>query len=301
MKQRIGFVGIGAMGAGMVTNLRKNGFPVTFYARDTAHGREAAARLERTGAQRATDLASMAKNSDAVILCLPDSPTVEAILSPDAGVVTNLATGGLVIDCTTSHPESTRKLAAQLAQRGLVLLDAPLTGSRVQAEAGTVSVLGAGPRDAFERARPIFEGFAGKIFHLGESGAGHATKLINNFFGQLALAGICETWPLLARYGIEPQAMFVAISASGGNSATFQAMFPKLQKRDFSLNFAQALARKDIRYLNELEHAAQAPAPVASALLAVHDRATKEGFGARDITSLLEFYEQLARTDNAGR
>ena len=293
MKTRIGFVGIGAMGAGMAANLRKKDFPVTFLARESARGREAGTRLQQCGANAAANLSELARSSDIVILCLPDSRAVEAVLAADAGLVGHLAAGTLIVDCSTSHPESTQRLARDLARRNLVQLDGPLTGSRVQAEAGTVTVLGAGPKEAFERVRPVLEGFAGHVFHLGGSGAGHTAKLINNFLGQLVLAGLCEAWPLIEKYGVDPQALFDGISVSGGNSAAFQGFFPRLRQRDFALNFAQGLARKDIRYFNELEQSAYRKAPLAASLLAIHDRATSAGFGDKDITSLLEFYEQV--------
>ncbi|MBL9214504.1 MAG: NAD(P)-dependent oxidoreductase [Opitutaceae bacterium] len=294
MKTAIGFVGVGAMGAGLAINLARRGFPVWFVARDTARGQTAAARLEGAGAQRVADLAALGRQAGIVILCLPDSPAVEAVLDPAAGLTPNLAAGGVVIDCSTSHPASTRRLAAELAARGLVLLEAPLTGSRAQAEAGTVNVLGAGPKEAFERVRPVLEGFAAHVFHLGGTGAGHTAKLINNYLGQLALAGLCEAWPLIAASGIEPQALFDAISVSGGNSATFQGAYPRLRQRDFAFSFAQRLAGKDIRYFREVAEQAGQAVPLAGGLQAIHDQATAAGYGDQDVKALLLYYEERA-------
>ncbi|MSU69770.1 MAG: NAD(P)-dependent oxidoreductase [Opitutaceae bacterium] len=294
MKSKIGFIGVGAMGAGMAANLCKKGFEVAFYSRDTVRGRESTARLAREGARPVADLPALGRRADVVILCLPDSPSVEGVLDDAAGLTASLPSGAIVVDCSTSYPESTRRLAAHLATRKLTLLEGPLTGSRAQAEAGTVSVLGAGPREAFVRARPVLEGFAARVFYLGGTGAGHTAKLINNFFGQLALAGLCEAWPLINAYGIEPQVLFDAISASGGNSALFQGAYPRLRQRDFSFNFAQRLAGKDVRYFKELAQAAQLPAPIAESLLAVHQRATAAGYGDQDFKALLLFYEEQA-------
>ena len=289
----IGFVGVGAMGAGMVANLRKNKFDVIFHARPSPRGREAAERLAALGARRMTGLRELGREAEVVILCLPDSPAVESVLAEGAGLTDGLRPGAIVVDCSSSHPESTRRLARALEGRSITLLDAPLTGSRAQAEAGTLNVLGAGKREAFERIRPVLQGFAGKVFYLGESGAGHAAKLINNYLFQLALAGLCECWPLLERYGLDRDSFLAAISVSGGNSAMFQGIYPRYLKRDFTLNFAQRLACKDVRYLAELTQVAHQPSPMAAALLAVHENAVAGGFGDGDITGLLRYYESL--------
>lgn len=288
----IGFIGAGAMGAGMISSLRRNGFGVTFFVRATQRGGEIAVRLRSSGATQAPDLATIGR-AGVVILCLPDSSTVESILGDNADLADAMRPGTIVLDCSTSHPESTRRLASTLAVRNVVLLDAALTGSRAQAEAGTLSVLGAGPQDAFTRVTPVMRGFASRIFYLGGSGAGHAAKLMNNFLAQLALAGLCEIWPLMDKYGIEPSALFEAISASGGNSAVFQGMFPRFRKRDFTLNFAQRLACKDVRYVTELARQFRLPCPMAETLLSVQKDATARGYGDQDMTSLLRYYEEV--------
>jgi 3-hydroxyisobutyrate dehydrogenase-like beta-hydroxyacid dehydrogenase len=303
MKSKIGLIGTGAMGAGMATNLCRKGFDVTFFARDTARGREATARLSKEGARHVTDLPSLGRAAAVIIVCLPDSPAVEGVLDPAAGLVSNLAhgsiVGSIVVDCSTSHPASTRRLAAALAEKKITLLEAPLTGSRVQAEAGTVTVLGSGAREAFDQVRPILEGFAARIFYLGGSGAGHTAKLINNYFGQLALVGLCEAWPLIAAGGIDPQALFDAITVSGGNSALFQGAFPRLRARDFSFNFAQRLAAKDVRYFSEVAQSAHLPVPLAERLLTIQNQATAAGFGDQDVKTLLLYYEEQAKKAGA--
>lgn len=289
----IGFIGIGAMGAGMASNLLKHGFDVLFHARESQRGREAAARLLVTGARRAVDLADLGRQSEVVILCLPDSPAVESVLADEGGLTTNLRPGAVILDSSSSHPESTRRLARMLISREITLLDTPLTGSKAQADAGALSVLGAGDHAAFVRVGAVLRAFATKVFYLGDSGAGHAAKLMNNYLAQLALAGLCECWPLLEVYGLDRRVFFDAVSSSGGNSAVFQGVYPRYLKRDFTLNFAQRLACKDVRYLAEVAQAANLPAPLADALRAVHEKAVAEGFGDGDFTGLLGFYESL--------
>jgi len=292
---RAGFIGVGTMGQGMVMNLRRNGFAVMFLARETAGGRTARERLSQAGATPTGDPAELARASDVVILCLPDSPTVESILTGPDGLKRYLRAGSIVIDCSTSHPASTRRLAEELAVGGVTLLDGPLTGSRAQADAGTLNVLGAGPLAAFEKARPVMLGFAARVFHLGDTGSGHAAKLINNFLGLLALAGLCEVWPLLEGQGIDRRAFFDAISASGGNSATFQGAFPKLEARSFSRNFAQKLGEKDVRYLAQLVHAAGGQVHLADCLHEVFESSLAAGFGESDTSELVRYFDPAQR------
>lgn len=292
---RTGFIGVGTMGTGMVLNLRKHGFPVTFLARETAGGRIARERLSQAGAIRAEDPGALCKASDVVILCLPDSPTVESILTGPNGLIHHLRAGSIVIDCSTSHPDSTRRLAAELAAHRVTLLDGALTGSRAQADAGKLNVLGAGPLAAFEKAKPVMLGFAARVFHLGGSGSGHAAKLINNFLGLLALAGLCEVWPLLDGQGIDRRAFFEAISVSGGNSATFQGVFPKLETRNFPRNFTQKLGEKDVRYLAQLVHAAGGRVHLADCLHKVFETSLAAGFAERDISELVRYFDPAER------
>lgn len=287
---KVGFVGTGAMGGGLAASLCRQGYRVAFFAR--SENSERISQLAAAGAERAETLNALGRHCEIVVLCLPDSPAVESVLSEEAGLVPALPPGSIIVDCSTSHPDSTRRLAASLAIRHITLLDGPLTGSRAQADTGTVNILAAGPRAAFDVVRPVLEDLSARIFYLGESGAGHAAKLLNNFFGQLALAGLCETWMLLSAYEVDPSAFYDAISASGGNSATFQAVYGRLCERDFSLSFAQRLAGKDVRYLVEAAQSVNLPSPLASALLDIHQRATTAGFGDQDVKALLLFYEQ---------
>jgi 3-hydroxyisobutyrate dehydrogenase-like beta-hydroxyacid dehydrogenase len=137
-------------------------------------------------------LAEIGRQAEVIILCVPDSSSVEDVLASGTGLVGELRPDAIIVDCSTSHPNATRCLASRLARKGVGLIDAPLTGSRAQAEDGTLNVLGGGAPETFERARPALRGFAARVFYLGPTGAGHTAKLINNFLGLLALTGLCE-------------------------------------------------------------------------------------------------------------
>ena len=288
---KAGMIGIGLMGSGMVKNIRKAGIPAAFVVHENRSRVEA---LTETGATEVAGYAELAAECDAIMVCVPDSPAVEAVLLGGDGIGPHLREGQIVIDLSTSYPPSTRSIAATLKERGITLLDAPVTGSRPEAEAGTLHVMCAGPKEAFDAVKPVFDAIAADVFHVGPSGAGHAIKLINNYLGQISLAALCEVLPFAAKYDVDLQSMYDVISVSGGNSKCFQGVMPRFMKRDFDVGFRLGLAHKDIRYINDLARSQNVPTPLASALLSILDMAAARGYGDEDRTALLKFWESMS-------
>lgn len=294
---KIGFIGVGIMGTGMVTNLCKAGFSVKFVARDDERARANARIAEEKGAVEVENYAMLAAESDVIMLSLPDSKIVEHILVSDQGIGPHLREGQVVVDFSTSYPASTRKLAETLNARGIYLLDAPLTGSKVQAELGSLNVICGGPDKTFESIKPAFDAIASNIFHVGPVGTGHTIKLINNYLGQANLAAVCEILVFAQTYGVDLNKLHEVISVSGGNSTSFQSSMPKLMARDFAINFQQKFVLKDIRYMIDFARETGVPTPIADNLLALHEKAFANGYGEEDITALLKFFEENARED----
>jgi 3-hydroxyisobutyrate dehydrogenase-like beta-hydroxyacid dehydrogenase len=174
---RVGFVGVGLMGHGMAKNIVEKGHPLTVVGH---RRREPVEDLKSRGAKEVGTLHELAAASDIIVLCVTGSPQVEAILTGPGG----LASSGnqlIVVDCSTSDPSSTVKLATQLAPHGIKLIDAPLSRTPKDAEAGTLDVMAGGDDAAFERVKPVLEKFAGRILRTGPVGSGHTMKLLNNF------------------------------------------------------------------------------------------------------------------------
>ena len=288
---RVGYIGVGIMGCGIVKNLRKADIPVAFVVH---RDRGRVAELEATGARELPDYASLAAEADVVMMTLPDSSVVEPVLSGPDGVGPHLRPGHIVVDMSTSYPPSTRRLAEALAEREVVLLDAPLTGSRPQAETGTLNVMCGGPREAFDTVKPLFDAIAANVFHVGPVGSGHAIKLINNYLGQIAVAATCEMLPFARKYGVDFQALFDVVSVSGGNSKAFQGLMPRIMQGDLGLRFKQKLVHKDLRYINDLTREQGVPTPMAAALLAVHDMVLASGYGEGDMSGLLKFWQEMS-------
>ena len=243
---RAGFIGVGTMGQGMVMNLRRNGFAVMFLARETAGGRTARERLSQAGATPTGDPAELARASDVVILCLPDSPTVESILTGPDGLKRYLRAGSIVLDCSTSHPASTRRLAEELAVGGVTLLDGPLTGSRAQADAGTLNVLGAGPLAAFEKARPVIDAYARMVGLMGPAGAGQLTKMVNQVCIAGLVQGLAEGMHFGAKAGLDMEAVIEVISKGAAGSWQMENRHKTMIAGKYDFGFAIDWMRKDL-------------------------------------------------------
>jgi 2-hydroxy-3-oxopropionate reductase len=274
--------------------------PVSLTARGNERARAYAAKATEQGAVEAEDFKALAESSEVIMLCVPDSNVVEGLLRGEDGIGPHLHSGHTVVDFSTSYPTSTQSLAAELAERGITLLDAPLTGSKVQAEKGELNVICGGDKEAYERLVTLFETISANLFHVGTSGSGHAVKLINNYLGQAILASICESVSFAQKFGLDLQSMFDAISVSGGNSPFFQAFVPRMIERDFEVNFQQKFAHKDIRYVNNIFRETGAPAPLAGTLLSIYDMAIGRGLGEEDVGALLKLYEEFKAEDSGG-
>lgn len=243
MTERIGFIGLGFMGHGMAKNLVEKGFALTAMAH---RKREAIEDLKRRGAKEAAGPRAVAETSDIVVLCVTGSPQVEAI-------VDDLAAAGkplMIIDCSTSDPASTRRLAEELKPKGIAFVDAPLSRTPKDAWAGTLDVMVGGEAADVARARPVLEAFAGRIIETGPVGTGHAMKLLNNFVSMGYAALYSEALAVGAKAGLTPQ-VFDAVIRNGRMDCLFYQTFMQyvLQRDREAHRFTIANAAKDMTYL----------------------------------------------------
>jgi 3-hydroxyisobutyrate dehydrogenase-like beta-hydroxyacid dehydrogenase len=256
MRTTVGFIGLGLMGHGMARNILEKGNDLLVLAH---RNREPVDDLVRRGAREASSAADLAARADVVCLCVTGSPQVEALVRGPDGILAGARPGLLVIDSSTSSPVSTAALAKELDAAGVALVDAPLSRTPKEAEAGTLDcMVGASPED-FERARPIIACFAAKIVHVGPLGAGHTMKLLNNFISIGYAALYSEALALGALTGIAP-AQFHAVVGGGRMSCGFYDTFMKyVVDRDRDAHrFTMRNAHKDMRYLVDLATSAGA-------------------------------------------
>lgn len=269
---RAGMIGVGAMGGRMSRRLRDAGVPVVGYDRDGE-------RLATSGITAAASVGDLVGQVDVVLLSLPDSTVIEPVVLGDAGVLASSRPGQVVVDLSTASPESTRRIGAALAGEGVAFLDAGISGGAKAAEAGTLSVMVGGDEAVLEQVRLLLECFASKIFHMGPTGAGHVTKLLNNFLNGVSLAATAEVMVAAKVSGLDLERFLdVVNSSSGVNFATLNR-FPSIVKGDYlEGGLTGRLMAKDVKLY--LDHVARIGVPTFNgpACLATFEVANALGY-----------------------
>src|SRR5918996_713557 len=223
MKPRIGFVGLGNIGFPMCRRLLESGYEVLAYDANP----EAVSRLEDTPAEPADSLKALAA-ADVVLLSLPGSDVVEEVVLGEGGLAEGLSPGKVLIDTSSSRPSSTRDLAEKLAEAGVEMLDAPVSGGVLRAEEAKLAVMVRGRGEVFERHREVLEAFGEKIFHVGDHGAGHLVKSLNNLLSATTLASAAEAVILAQKAGVAPETLLEVINAGNGRSYVDGGQVPEL-------------------------------------------------------------------------
>lgn len=281
--KRIGFVGVGLMGHGMAKNLLAKGFSVTVLAH---RNRKPVDDLVAKGAIEARNLDELASRSDLVWICVSTTPQVEAIVS---ALLSNAPKGLIVIDSSTSEPDSTLKLAQACHAKGVVFVDAPLNRTPKEAEEGRLNVMVGADEAAFARIQPALQAIAENIFHVGPVGSGHKIKLLNNFLAMSQAASIAEALVAARKLGVDLDQFYKMITAGGVNSGIFQMMVPKSLAGDFTgFQFGIANALKDLRYYTHMTENGGLPSLVGEAVHQSFVQAAALGFRERLIASLIE-------------
>ena len=290
-QMRIGLVGVGLMGHGIGKNLLAKGFALTVSANRNRAGVED---LKALGAEEATDLADLAARSDVVILCVTGSPQVEALFEGPAGLLAVARTGLIVVDASTSEPDSTLRLGAAFAARGGILVDAPLTRTPVEAEAGRLNTIVGAEPDLFARLRPVFAAYCENIFHAGGLGAGHRLKLINNFLVTGSVALVAEAVVTARLGGVGLDKLYEVVSAGPMANALLRNLIPKAAAGEFDgMKFQLANAQKDLRYYAHLAESAGVVSFMGAVVHQLYAQATALGFGEHFLPSLIEAQAKL--------
>ena len=289
--QRIGFIGAsGMMGHGMAKHLRAKGYPLAL----TVHkNRERVADLLDAGATLAATPAALARTSDIVFVCVTGSPQVEAaVIGPD-GLLAGAVRGLVIVDTSTAEPDSTSRLRALCEAQGVQYIDAPLARTPLEAEAGRLNVM-VGATDAqFALLKPVLQAFAENVFHVGQAGAGHVIKLLNNFIAQAICTATAEAFAVGQRAGVDLKQLVALVSAGGVNSGLFQMMSKTLDGDLAGLRFEMNNARKDIRYYTHLAENLAVPTVVGEAVHQSLALACALGYGEKFVPSLVEAQEKL--------
>ena len=256
----VGFIGLGIMGRPMARNLLRAGHALTVYSRTPA----SIDVLVADGAHPASSPADVARQVDAVITCVPDTPDVELVMEGPQGVFAGAVPGTLVIDMSTIAPTTARRLADAAGDRGLEFLDAPVSGGDKGAIAGTLSIMVGGAAAAVERARPLLAAMGKQITHMGAAGSGQMTKLVNQVVGACTLAAVAEGVRLGMRSGLELERLFTAIGGGAASSWMWNNLGPRMAQGDFAPGFMVRLQQKDLRLALTAASELRTPLPVTA-------------------------------------
>ena len=259
---KVAFLGLGDIGALMAAHLVRDPFDVVVWNR-TSSKADQFAREHKVGV--APTPSAAVKDADVIITCLPSSVEVEAVLHGENGMLKALKKGAVLIDCTSGDPPTSRSIAAELRQRGVDFIDAPVSGGTTAAKAGSLTVMWGGEAAVFERVRPVIEAFGKKIVHAGPVGSGDALKAVNNALLAVHILSTAEGLAVLVKAGVDPKVALEVINASSGRSNSSENLIPqRVLTRAFPRTFRLALLDKDIGIASVLAEDLDARTPVIS-------------------------------------
>lgn len=285
---KIGFIGVGLMGAAMVSRLLDKGYDVQVLGNRTRDRLEA---LVAKGAVEATSAKALAEGSDIVMLCMGTSEQVEGRMRGADGVIAGLSAGKVVIDFGTSLPGSTRALGAEVAEVGATYLDAPLGRTPAHAVDGLLNIMCAGDKAAFDQVKPVLEDLGENVFHLGALGAGHTVKLLNNFFGMTTANAMAEAFAMADVAGLDRKAVYDVMAAGPLHSGMMDFVKGYAVDGDpTKLEFAIKNARKDIGYYAQMAEDMGAPSKMVAGALNALSTAVDDGEGERMVSEMVDVF-----------
>ncbi|MBK7918269.1 MAG: NAD(P)-dependent oxidoreductase [Chloroflexi bacterium] len=290
MTEKIGFIGLGIMGGGMAHNLLKAGFDVTVWNR-TAVRMEP---LVAAGAKAGSSPADVAAQSDVILVCVSDTPDVEAVILGADGVIESAKAGSLVVDHSTISPTATKAIAAQLSAKGVHMLDAPISGGSEGAAKGTLSIMVGGDAAQFERALPVFQAMGRTITHVGGTGAGQTVKLVNQILVVVTMLGVAEALLFAEAGGLDLAKTLTAVSGGAAGSWSLSNRGPQMVQRDWRPGFTIDLQQKDLRLVLEAADQFGVPTLGTGMVFQLYRTLQQQGLGGDGNHALVKALENLA-------
>lgn len=288
--ERIGFIGLGIMGRPMAKNLLKAGYPLIIYARNPQVVEE----FSELGAQVAPGPKAVGERSTVVITMLPDGPDVEAVALGPGGLIEGLQSGGLHIDMSTIAPHVARRIAQSMASKGILFLDAPVSGGQVGAEQASLSIMVGGSLEAYQRALPILRVLGKNIVHIGNVGAGQVAKACNQLVVALAIQGVAEALTLAKKSGVDAARVREALLGGFAYSRVLELHGKRMLEGNFTPGFRIRLHRKDLRIVLEAAKEQNVALPATALVAQLLESMVANGEGELDHSALALLYERLA-------
>jgi 2-hydroxy-3-oxopropionate reductase len=291
--KKIGFIGLGIMGNPMAKNLLKAGYSLTVY--DIVP--ERMDDVVKAGAKAGSSSKEVAEKSEIVITMLPNSPDVKEAVLGRNGVLEGAKPGTILIDMSSIAPLASKEVAEKSKEKGVTLLDAPVSGGEPKAIEGTLAIMVGGPQETFDEVEDILSVMGASVTRVGEIGSGNMTKLANQIIVALNIAAMSEAMVLAAKAGVNAEKVFKAIRGGLAGSAVLDAKMPLVLEGNFKPGFRIELHIKDLANALDTAHEVGVPVPLSSAVMEVMQALKVDGKGADDHGGIVQFYEKLAKVE----
>ncbi|MCM3039014.1 NAD(P)-dependent oxidoreductase [Paenibacillus motobuensis] len=285
--KKIGFIGLGTMGAPMAANLLKAGYEVTVYNRTASK----CAPLVNQGAKQAASPKEAAASNDIVITMVSNDQSIEAVYDGSEGVLSGLKSGAIVIDCSTISPALVKQIAAKVQEREGSFLDAPVTGSSPAAIDGTLVFMIGGNADTLEKSRDLFEVMGKKILYMGPNGSGAVAKIAHNTIVGINNLALAEGFAIAAKSGLPVDSFLELVQLGSAGSKAAELKGRKIIEHDFTNQFSLALMLKDLKLASSLTDNSGIPAPMLNLAKSLFQAGQTEGYGDEDLSSVVKIYE----------
>ena len=290
---KIGFIGLGIMGKPMSKNLLKAGYDIVVCDLNAPAVKEVVA----AGAASADSPKAVAEQCDVIITMLPNSPQVKTVTLGEEGVMEGVKACSVLIDMSSIAPLVSQEVSEALAEKGVDMLDAPVSGGEPKAINGTLSVMVGGKKEVFDKYYDIMKAMAGSVVYTGKIGAGNTTKLANQIIVALNIAAMCEALVLATKAGVEPDLVYQAIRGGLAGSTVLDAKAPLVMDRKFDPGFRISLHIKDLQNALDTAHELGAPIQLTAGVMEIMQAMKADGMDGLDHCGLIRHYEKLANVE----
>jgi len=290
---KIGFIGLGIMGKPMAKNLLKAGYSLVVYDIN----KEPVKELVKLGAEEGFSPKDVAERSEIIITMLPDSPQVKEVILGKNGVLEGAKKGSIIIDMSSIAPAVSREVAAKAEEKGIDMIDAPVSGGEPKAIDGTLSIMVGGKKEVVDRCYDILSKMGTSIVLCGDIGSGNITKLANQIIVALNIAAMSEALVLGTKARVDPEVIYKAIRGGLAGSTVLDAKVPMILERNFSPGFKIDLHIKDLKNAIATAHEIGVPLPLTSQIMEILQALKVDGKGQSDHSAIVQFYEKLAKVE----
>lgn len=290
---KIGFIGLGIMGKPMSKNLLKANYELVVMDKNA----DVIAEFSSMGVNVASTPKEVAEQADVIITMLPNSPHVKDVVLGNSGIIEGGKSGLTIIDMSSISPIVSREISLKLSEKGIYMLDAPVSGGEPKAKDGTLSVMVGGPLEIFEKYYDLMKAMAASVVRVGEIGSGNVAKLCNQIIVAINISAMSEALILAQKAGVSPELVYNAIRGGLAGSTVLDAKAPLVMNRQFKPGFRIDLHIKDLTNVLETSHSLGIPLPLSASVLEIMQALKADGLGSEDHCSIVKYYEKISNVE----